>query len=774
MPIAYQITHGYSSQKIGMWADLNNDGTFDDATEKISTAASVGNTTNGTLIIPGATVPGTYRLRVVDRFNNNPVACNVNGYGEAHDYKLVVTAAPSCLSPTAVTTSNASTTSFDMEWTPSSTIPTNGYEVYYTTSNTPADASTTPNLTGLNGTMVNITGLQPSTQYFVWVRSACSSSDKSLWFDGGSITTTTFCPTVTAPTDAANGQSLTPTISWDAVTDATSYTLTVGTTPGGSDVMAGVNVGNVNSYTFTTPLLNSTTYYYTVNAANATISSNNCTERSFMTVCSPFTIPYFEGFENGYTDNTEVVGCMSQETVSGNQVWRANNTFTDYNRTPKTGNWNAFLRFSDERWLFVPVQLTAGVTYKASVYARQDSNVTTDANMTIAYGINASAAAMLNNISATTPITNGDYQKVSGSFMPPATGTYYIGFKGYVGDAPYYMSIDDISIEVAGSCLEPSAVSITDHTFNTAGVSWIDPATVPTNGYEVYYSTSNTPPTATTTPNQQNITTTTANLTGLTPESNYFVWVRSNCGSEKSSWEGPASFYTGYCVPSASSTPYFMGSVTTTGGTTNLNYTNASFIGYDNQYATSVTAAAGSTINLVLSADDTTDTYSYNAWIDWNNDMAFDEATEKVYVTDPNVSYESVGNASFTIPAGLTPGNYRLRTGVSWAGEMSACGPESDGNYVDFTLVVTGTQGTSEISANDQVKVYPNPFVDVLHISHIREVISVSITDASGRLVKTIAKPSAELHLGDLKTGMYMVTLQYKDGSTKTVKAMKK
>ena len=63
---------------------------------------------------------------------------------------------------------------------------------------------------------------------------------------------------------------------------------------------------------------------------------------------------------------------------------------------------------------------------------------------------------------------------------------------------------------------------------------------------------------------------------------------------------------------------------------------------------------------------------------------------------------------------------------------------------------------------------------EILNISDVREVASVSITDMSGRIVKTIAKPTAQLSLGDLKSGMYLVTLKYKNGTVKSVKAIKK
>jgi hypothetical protein len=82
---------------------------------------------------------------------------------------------------------------------------------------------------------------------------------------------------------------------------------------------------------------------------------------------------------------------------------------------------------------------------------------------------------------------------------------------------------------------------------------------------------------------------------------------------------------------------------------------------------------------------------------------------------------------------------------------------------------------TSEVSgAKNDIKAYPNPFADVLNISDISKVKSVSIVDLAGRVVKTIDNPSSALQLADLKQGMYLVTLNMKDGSKQTIKAIKK
>lgn len=82
---------------------------------------------------------------------------------------------------------------------------------------------------------------------------------------------------------------------------------------------------------------------------------------------------------------------------------------------------------------------------------------------------------------------------------------------------------------------------------------------------------------------------------------------------------------------------------------------------------------------------------------------------------------------------------------------------------------------TGETALNQKaIKVYPNPFADVLNISDVKNVKSVSVIDISGRVVKTIDSPSSVLQLGDLKQGMYLISLQMKDGSVQTVKTIKK
>lgn len=82
---------------------------------------------------------------------------------------------------------------------------------------------------------------------------------------------------------------------------------------------------------------------------------------------------------------------------------------------------------------------------------------------------------------------------------------------------------------------------------------------------------------------------------------------------------------------------------------------------------------------------------------------------------------------------------------------------------------------THEVTSNKKkIMVSPNPFSDILTISDISDVQSVSVTNISGRLIRTIEKPSSSLDLRDLKEGLYFITIKMKDGSIKTMKTIKK
>jgi len=183
---AFSTTHGFSQQNVRIWIDFNNDGTFTDtAPELVATGSSafVANVdvTNGTISIPSTIASGLYRMRVADRFEYQPLPCNIDGFGEAHDYTVSIGGTPSCLAPDNLLVSNITSSSATLSWSASASQASLGYE-YFLSTNSSVPVSSTVATGSVGAGVLNATlAVSPATNYYVWVRSVCSSASKSSW-----------------------------------------------------------------------------------------------------------------------------------------------------------------------------------------------------------------------------------------------------------------------------------------------------------------------------------------------------------------------------------------------------------------------------------------------------------------------------------------------------------------------------------------------------------------------------------------------------------------
>lgn len=139
-------------------------------------------------------------------------------------------------------------------------------------------------------------------------------------------------------------------------------------------------------------------------------------------------------------------------------------------------------------------------------------------------------------------------------------------------------------------------------------------------------------------------------------------------------------------------------------------------------------------------------------------------------------SGSSWGSYPFTVPGVMSITN----------GNLTANSPSSSYYYFyDWEVsnkcesqrtIVTATVnclGTSEVALKDQMKVYPNPFKETIIISDIEKARSLQVLDISGRVIRTIDSLSKEIYLGDLKSGLYILSLTMKDGTQKQAKVIK-
>ena len=234
------------------------------------------------------------------------------------------------------------------------------------------------------------------------------------------------------------------------------------------------------------------------------------------------------------------------------------------------------------------------------------------------------------------------------------------------------------------SCFAPSGFVASNLTLSTATISWNAAIPAPSTGYEYYYSTVNTAPSGAGTP----INALTDNLSGLAPNTTHYVWLRSDCGGTFSTWVGPFTFFTGYCIPSSTSSSSYVDNFTTSGGSQNISNLASGFTAGGYLNASAQVVESYETGSFDFNATIVGGTVGFAIWIDWNNNLIF-EAGEKVYNTT------AYGNGPFsgtiTVPGGTALGNYRMRITTDWnaSNPNNPCAAAARAEFEDYTVTVS-------------------------------------------------------------------------------------
>ncbi len=326
------------------------------------------------------------------------------------------------------------------------------------------------------------------------------------------------------------------------------------------------------------------------------------------------------------------------------------------------------------------------------------------------------------------------------------------------------------SADAYNACSTPTNITATT-TMTEATLSWTAPASAPASGYQYYYSTSPTAPTATTTPTGNVTSGTSVTLNQLTTGQTYYFWVRSNCGGSSQSFWKMKEF-----TPGQISTVYTAGDINTqynnsgvtTSSTTNCAGTLSVNVPYGYKIKSTAVSYKMSTVS--------------NGWMSEQRSLLACTTNTTTEASVTSGSGSSTGTYSYnrtnlTLANNLTGTvNFELRAWRTYGG--SDC--TADYNKVDnntFTVTVTLEPlalATNEVTVKEKERIaHPNPFVDTLNIEKAETVKTAIITDLSGVVVKTVENPSS-IFLGGLKSGMYILTLQMKDGSVKSMKTIKR
>lgn len=126
------------------------------------------------------------------------------------------------------------------------------------------------------------------------------------------------CTMLNNPLNAETNVSVSSDISWNAIANATGYTLSIGTSSGASDIFTG-DIGNTLSYDPITDLIDNSEIFVTVIPYNTDGNATGCTEESFITA-NIINLPNCTNLSSPLADTLDV---LIGSTISWNPANRA-------------------------------------------------------------------------------------------------------------------------------------------------------------------------------------------------------------------------------------------------------------------------------------------------------------------------------------------------------------------------------------------------------------------------------------------------------------------
>lgn len=599
-------------------------------------------------------------------------------------------------------------------------------------------------------------------------------------------TPTCFVPTALASSGITNNSA---TISWtapDTAPGSYEYYYTSSTTiPDNSTPASGT------STTLSKPingLASFTTYYYYVRSVCGTSDKSAWSLRgSFKTKCDAKT-SMFEDFESTPTGTTNadcwdriILGTGYQTVSSGSGVNNTKGMSQSANGAanaalavlPLFSNVNAgthWLRFKAK------VSGTAGVLDIG--YVTNDTDASTFVN--------------IQSVNISNTVYDGYEYNVIVPNTVPANARLAIKHGGVPSVNIYW---DNVYWEPKPTCFIPTNVVLSNATSATVTATWTAPTPVPAMGYDIYYSTSNTPPTSSTQPNLTGITANPYIIQGLNSATTYYIWVRSRCSTtDQSAWSNVTSVLT-LCAPvttlSENFDSYTIGLITNapcwgkiTTGIAGININgNGALSGSRHILQRSISAGdiAIAVFPEMSNVSAGTHTLKFNAYCSINTGKL-----DIGYVTNPTdastftlIQQLNITNTSYTPSTGTSeyavaipdtvPAGARLAIRNTYAASGNA-----QYFWDNVSWSPTQTMGVNDIASKSKFGISPNPFTDVIHITESKNLQFVIIYDASGKLIHEFKNSENTISLKDLSSGLYFIKMIMKDGTSQTVKAIKK
>jgi len=403
---------------------------------------------------------------------------------------------------------------------------------------------------------------------FAWKNTNWGSNDSSAKIDNISLVALScgMPSNLTLDSAAQNGTDV--YLSWAEPQGATSWIVEY------QQIGTGIwNQTLATSNPFTLTGLNSGTAYQARvrSICNSTDTSAISNLLNFQTSCLAVASPFFEGFSLGVVPPSTCwqrgAGALS---TSGASIVSPASYGWSYNSDPMQSGWGGHavlsLDVSENYWLISPsidagdgtspLQLELDLSYSSydalSSVASGDNDNTFAVIVSTDNGLTWNSSNIIRKYDSTSnsPVTL-DFIGVSpnriivplfDSLNQPYTGEIKIGLFGstLTYGVYAYLHIDNIELLPFTACQRPTDLLASAVTSSTANISFIENGSATAWQYVISDGTI-------TDPNNGTIISTSTNpiqLTNLLPQTQYTIWVRSNCSTETSVWSSPLTFLT--------------------------------------------------------------------------------------------------------------------------------------------------------------------------------------------------------------------------------------
>ncbi|MBX2972800.1 MAG: hypothetical protein KF797_06845, partial [Flavobacteriales bacterium] len=463
--------------------------------------------------------------------------------------------------------------------------------------------------------------------------------------------------------------------------------------PDGTDDWDDVIGGSgATTASYTTTAINGTRYFRIKTTCTNTSDENfsnvvtvNAISPSYATYDGTLYAQGFESWSN-LCNTTDVPSAnWKNDPATGNNSWRRNDQGTSAAWTSTSGAYSPVFTQGSYSARFHSFNASSGTKGNLDLYIDMTAGSGND-DLFFSY-INTSGGDSLTILQSTdggatftrlgTILTTAGAWTLVERKVTSTSATTVIRLRATSDFGGTDIGVDNFRIMPPPTCLVPTGLTLVP-TMTSLSASWTAEPNADGYDWEVRDAGNNVV--------ESNSTAGTSFSTSvaLTPNTTYSVYLRSDCsGDGTSTWVGPVSVYTGYCVPTRTNSGDYISSFSTTDGITNISNAGSANAAYSDHTNMSVTASANTTFNYSVAYVGGSN--GVRVWVDWDNNLQFDAG--ELMSTAANGASPRTG--SVTVPNGTPSGSYRMRVRAAWnTVPSSACGNESYGEAEDYTLVV--------------------------------------------------------------------------------------